>query len=120
MKILKKPYERIQFIKFVEECNKQGNVRVEKYDGNAYALYDYEIIKDGEVIDLRGTEEYETEQAQLAKEKRKEEIMNELSELDNKRIRAICEPDNLRDDGTSWLDYYNNKIAELRNELNSL
>lgn len=56
-----------------------------------------------------------------ANEKRKAEIEAELATLDNKRIRAFCEP-SLKDEetGESWLDYYNAKIAALREEYSSL
>ena len=120
MKILKKPYTQAQYNVFIEECNKDGKLRVERYEGNAYAMYDYEIYKDGDIVDLRGTEEYEAEQARIQKEARIEEIYTELAELDKKRIRAVCEPDSLRDDGTTWLDYYNNQTVVLREELSSL
>lgn len=119
MKLLKKPYTTNQYNEFVCKCNEAGNLRIEKYNGNAYALLDFEILKNGTVIDLRDTEEYIAKQAQIAKEERTQEILAELDELDKKRIRALCEPDELRQDGTSWLDYYNSQIAELRKELNS-
>lgn len=56
-----------------------------------------------------------------AKEKRKAEIISELTELDNKRIRAVCEP-SIKDEktGETWLDFYNNEILALRAELSSL
>lgn len=42
-------------------------------------------------------------------------------ELDSKRIRAICEP-SIKDEltGETWLDYYNNQVAVLREELKNL
>jgi hypothetical protein len=56
-----------------------------------------------------------------AKEARIEEITILLKELDEKRIRAVCE-DEIKDETTNetWLDYYNGQIYELRTELNSL
>ena len=43
--------------------------------------------------------------------------MTELDYLDKKRIRAICEPETVRDDGKTWLEYYNEQISILREEL---
>ncbi len=120
MKILEKPFTQLELNVFIDECNKDGKLRVERYDGNVYAMYDYEVFQDGKVMDLRGTKEYEAEQAKIQKERRIEEIYTELAELDKKRIRAVCEPDDLRDDGTPWLEYYNKKIFLLREELSSL
>ena len=57
---------------------------------------------------------------EIKKEKRKNEILEELDLLDKKRIRAVCEPETLRDDGKTWLAYYNEQIAIIREELNSL
>lgn len=56
-----------------------------------------------------------------AKERRKAEIKAELLALDNKRIRAICEP-SVKDEetGETWLEYYNSEIENLRIEYNSL
>lgn len=50
---------------------------------------------------------------------REKEIQAELETLDKKRVRAIAEP-SLKDENTTWLEYYNKQIQELRNELNSL
>lgn len=52
---------------------------------------------------------------------RKEEIKNKLSELDLKRIRAVCENE-IKDEETeeTWLEFYNKQIVELRAELSSL
>lgn len=56
-----------------------------------------------------------------AREKRKAEIEAELATLDNKRIRAVCEP-SVKDEttGETWLDYYNSEIASLREEYSNL
>lgn len=50
---------------------------------------------------------------------RKAEIEKELEELDKKRIRAVCEP-SLKDEDTTWLEFYNEQIEKLRKELSSL
>ena len=50
---------------------------------------------------------------------RSEEIMRELDALDRKRVRAIAEPA-LKDENITWLEFYNSKISELRQELASI
>lgn len=64
----------------------------------------YEILKQKEYI-----------------KKQIEEIVEKLSILDSKRIRAVCE-DEVKDEktGETWLDFYNSQIYDLRIELNSL
>ena len=51
----------------------------------------------------------------------KENLKQELNELDKKRIRAICENE-VKDNssGQTWLEFYNNKIQELRSRLSCL
>ncbi len=120
MKLLSKPYTQMQYNAFVDECNSDGKLRIERHNGNAYAMYDYEVYQDGEVIDLRNTPEYQALQEETARQERIEEIQAELTELDQKRIRAICEPEGVREDGTTWLEYYNEQVAALRTELNSI
>ena len=120
MTILKKPYKREDYVKLVLECNKVGNKRIEIHQGDAYALFEYERVENGKIVDLRETEEYKKEQVEKFKSERIQEILEELELLDKKRIRAICEPEVLRDDGKTWLEYYNEQIFILREELNSL
>ena len=45
----------------------------------------------------------------------------EISELDIKRIRAVCEP-SIKDEetGETWLDYYNNLVIAIRLQINEL
>lgn len=117
---LNKPYKREKLDNFITTCNLDGKIRIEYHEDAAYGLYDYEVYENGNVIDLRETEEYKAEQAIILKEQRKEEILAELETLDKKRIRALSEPDDIREDGTTWLEYYNNLIALLREELTSL
>lgn len=65
------------------------------------------------------SEEYKIAQEELAKETNRNIILNKITELDLKRIRAICEPE-IREDGTSWLEYYTTQIIELRNQLKEM
>lgn len=119
MNILKEKYKLEDYIEFVKKANLEGK-RIELHNKKAYSLNSYEKVENNEIIDLRGTEEYEKEQAQIINEQRKNEICDELNMLDQKRIRAICEPETIRDDGKTWLEYYNEQVAILREELNSL
>lgn len=76
------------------------------------------IYSDGKIIE---NPQFEKIKQQELNEQRKIEIQNQLQELDNKRIRAICE-DEIKDEktGETWLEYYNAQIYQLRNELQSL
>ena len=63
------------------------------------------------------TAEYLQEQAIKAKQQRIDEIKAQLTELDQKRIRALCEPSTLTNESNqTWLEYYNNQVLQLREE----
>jgi len=64
---------------------------------------------------------YETEKQKMQNQNRIEEVLTELEMLDKKRIRAACENE-LKDPehNITWLDYYNEQISILRNELREL
>jgi hypothetical protein len=78
---------------------------------------DYEF-KNDKWIKLSETEK-EVKQLTIQNAVRVEEIQQEIETLDKKRIRAIAEP-SLKDESTTWLEYYTNKISELRTELTKL
>ena len=63
--------------------------------------------------------ECQTRQLTIQNAVRAEEIRQELDLLDRKRIRAIAEP-SLMDENTTWLEYYNTQISQLREELASI
>lgn len=80
----------------------------------------YKKIKNS-LVDISETDEYKNYIHEKETAIRKSEIEQELLELDNKRVRAICEP-SIKDEttGETWLDYYNSEVARLREELKSL
>ena len=63
--------------------------------------------------------EITNKQAELKKSKKIFEIQEQLEQLDKKRIRAIAEP-TMKDENTTWLEYYNQQIQVLRTELSTL
>ena len=66
------------------------------------------------------TEEWQKQKAQQEREKQKAEIQNQLDKLDKKRIRAICEGGENPQTHQTWLEYYNEKVDELRGEYQKL
>ena len=64
------------------------------------------------------TDEYKAYLIEEVKRERRLEILIKISELDTKRIRAICEP-SVKDEftGETWLEFYTAQIIELRNNL---
>lgn len=57
-----------------------------------------------------------TKQENLIK---KVELQKQVDELDIKRIRAIAEPSQ-KDENTTWLEFYNSQIQDLRNQISEL
>lgn len=101
---LLKPYTDEQKLDFIVEQNhRQG----------------YEIRETETALESWGyTEEEKQEQ-----EKQQEQMLikSQLAELDEKRIRAICENE-IKDEttGETWVEYYNSQVIELRKQLNNL
>ena len=75
----------------------------------------YEVI-DGVLTDISNTPDYIAEQEAKEKEAQNIEIQKQLDELDKKRIRAICEGGE-KEQGKTWLAYYNEQAISLRAQL---
>ena len=67
------------------------------------------------------SDEYEKDKLKEKLEEQRESIINEMKSIDAKRIRAVCEP-SVKDEksGLTWLEYYNDKLAELRQKLSEV
>ncbi len=63
----------------------------------------------------------EVQKKKIAKQNsaKKAELEAQLEELDKKRIRAVAEPSE-KEDGISWLEYYNSIAENLRAELSKI
>lgn len=109
---LSKPYTEKQKIDFIVKYNHQKNLAIKETPVALYALEENEIIKNGKlVININ----YEKEQAEIQIKNEIDKLSKQLTELDTKRIRAICEPEIKEEEtGETWLDYYNSKIKALR------
>lgn len=71
-KILNKPYTNIQYADFAQNANNNGQ-KIEIIDGNAYAVYPYETIQSGSIIDISQTPEYIALELEKAKEVKRNE-----------------------------------------------
>lgn len=95
------------------------NIEVSKeiYDYIAISPDKY-IYSDNQIIE---NPDYENILQQKAITAEIESLKAQLDDLDSKRIRAVCE-DEVKDSetGETWLDYYNNQILLLREQLNTL
>ena len=98
-----------------ELCLANGFTAYTEEEVSGYFAGTHQII-DGVLTDITDTPEYLAEQEAKAKAIRKAEIKKEIDEIDTKRIRAIAEP-SLKDGEQTWLEYYNEQIQELREQL---
>ncbi len=77
-------------------------------------------IPDGFMIyeDYIQTDEYKDYLAKLEKQEIVLKILEEIKSVDDKRIRAICEP-SVKDTSTgeTWLEFYNKQMVALRQKL---
>jgi len=86
------------------------------FDNNVIAVEETEYTKEDGVWKKLSEEEVKAKQLDIRNALKIQEIKSELTKLDNKRIRAIAEP-SLKDENTTWLEYYNQQISDLRNKL---
>lgn len=76
------------------------------------------IYSNGEIVKNPNYEE-------ILKERKKSEkiseIIEKLNELDNKRVRAVCE-NQIKEPqtGETWLEYYNSQADKLRKEMQAI
>ena len=93
--------------------------RIILFEGQVIAVNETEYAQENGIWKKLSAEEAEIKQLSIQNAIRKEEIKTQLEELDKKRIRALAEP-SLKDEDTTWLEYYNSQISELRTEYNSI
>ena len=74
------------------------------------------IYSDGEIIE---NPEYENIVAEREKQAHKQLLLEQIDELDIKRIRAICEPSE-KEPGLTWLEFYNSQVSDLREQLKNV
>ena len=93
--------------------------RIIPYNNTVIAVDENEYIQENGKWKKLSTEETKIKQLNIQNAIKKKEIQAQLDELDKKRIRALAEP-SLKDEETTWLEYYNSQITTLRNELTAL
>lgn len=106
---------------WMELLNKQNEGKIIiPFENSVIAVneYEYELNDSNKWVKLPETEA-KTKQLNIQNAIRTKEIQYELDVLDRKRIRAIAEP-SLKDENTTWLEYYNSQISELREELEKI
>lgn len=103
-----------------ELLNEQSNGKIIiPFENNVIAVDRTEYSFDGNRWIKLSQQETLAKQQTIEKALKTQEIQNKINELDRKRIRAIAEP-SLKDENTTWLEYYNNQIVALRKELSEL
>lgn len=105
---------------WTELLNKQTKGdKIILYENNVIAVDKKEYEFENGKWKKLAPKEIEARQLNIENELRKQEIRDELNEIDKKRIRALAEPA-LKDDETTWLEYYNSQIVLLRKEFSEL
>ena len=103
-----------------ELLNEQNNGKIIiPFENNVIAVNETEYSFEDGVWKKLTSEQVQYKQLNIQNAVRINEIQSELNDLDKKRIRALAEPA-LKDEDTTWLEYYNSQITSLRNELNEI
>jgi len=118
--ILTKPYTDNDYAEFAVIANSNGQ-RTEQDDNAVYALYDYEELQNGQIVNVSDTETYQAKVLAKQNAIRKADLTAQINELDLKRIRAGFEP-SVKDESTgqTYLEYYTAQIQDLRTQISSL
>lgn len=97
-----------------EECLETDITNSSYLDSNQ----DQFEIQEGVLVDISGTNEYKTKIVIKEKELTLANLKSQIEEIDKKRIRAIAEP-SLYDvqSGKTWLQYYNEQVEGLREQI---
>jgi len=86
--ILKQPYTNTEYADFAVQANSNGQ-RIEQDSRAVYALYTYEILQNGEVVDISDTQEYKDKIAEEQNIKRKTELQVQLNEIEKNQFRSF-------------------------------
>ena len=95
------------------------NIEVSKELHDDYDTNPDKYMWNGEEVVINP--DYEEIIARKERERQRQLLLEQIDELDKKRIRAVCEP-SIKDEttGETWLDYYNSEIQKLREQLKNL
>lgn len=106
---------------WVQTPDFRGKEVIDKDTKQIYVVKDLGELPENIMLyeEFKLTDEFLQLEQEKEVENQKNEILAKLAELDLKRIRAICEPE-MYADGKSWLEFYNEKIIELRTQLQEL
>ncbi len=99
-----------------EQCNGK---RIILFQNNVIAADETKYSEENGVWKKLTDEESSVKQLKIQNAIRIQEIQDELDAIDKKRIRALAEP-SLKDENTTWLEYYNTQVTQLRTELNTI
>lgn len=88
-----------------------------------YSTFDpekYNVVE-GVLTDISRTQEYLDKASQREKEAILSDLKLQIKDLDEKRVRAVCEPE-IKDmeSGQTWLEYYTQQIQALRAQIVAL
>ena len=85
--ILTKPYTAKQKADFIVEHNHNKGLRIYETETALYALADYEVVQDGQIVDISDSPEYQAELARQEQERINQESEQFLNETDWMVIR---------------------------------
>lgn len=112
-------------VKITEE--ERNQLLTDNGQGKDIILYNGEVFTAEPLQYIRQNNEYvpnpnyEAEKQAQEKQAQIAVLKEQIDIIDNKRIRAVCEP-SIKDEttGETWLDYYNKQIQDLREQIKNL
>ena len=119
--ILTKPFTDKDYADFAHNANANGQ-RTEQDDKAVYALYAYEELQNGQIVDISATEEYKAKVLMTENTVKKAELQSQIDELEKSQARPIRElvKDSQNAYAKTKIDNIEQKIQDLRAQMTAL
>lgn len=119
--ILTKPYTDKDYADFAVLAN--SNVqRTEQDDIAVYALYDYEELQNGQIMDISNTDDYKAKVAENEKKAKTSQYLLQIEQIEQKIQRSLIAKTAgiATDEDNNYFNNYLNEIAVLRTKISAL
>lgn len=104
--------------KWIQSPDNRGEEMINLQTGETAICSEFGDVPEGFMLYSQYilTDEYRQKCEEDLKTQKRNDILTQIEELDKKRVRAICEPEQ-KTESMTWLEFYTNQIVELREKL---
>lgn len=119
--ILTKPYTDKDYADFVVIANLDRQ-RIEIDENTVYALYDYEVLQNGQIVDVSNTDDYKAKVTENEKKAKTSQYLLQIEQIEQKIQRSLIAKTSgtATDEDNTYFNNYLNEIATLRAKISAL